>query len=659
MRLSDIHTALGRGEILPQEQGAAARLAIEAFAQRVELPVFLLDYAPPDLARALPPRPPGPENPGSYFRWRKTLLDLQMRACPGDVDGDPWASLARALRIEGRENDVSLRGLERTLPGVPPSAVTDELLRRAEADVAEDEKARLALRSAVHALRRAYDSPLAQAAGLLPAVRPAPLPALRDHAARAPMAPDVAALHAASDPHKARAIAYVNAVAVAAGLCDGATDTPNDLGAAAMQLPDPASVGVPPVKCLGLYVQSVCAAVAESGHADPRLSPVDVGWDQVKRAGRHAGSETDHLWTIAQVASARGLRPHDITPGLAQDLVDSYATSTMRSYARRGCEQLDALRGHVPACLLPPEPTSVRRMKRRPKPSRPATPPEKKAWAALYAELRRRGATRPDVSLLSVLRTRAEAEGKSPSDLTQAWIDTLEKECAPKDFVRFRDAIRLWNRYAGSTDSMSMAFRPLADKRRSHAPLPECLLHDLDTALGMLGAAPSNRRAVKSATGALRGAIGGDLSADASLAVLLGAYDPDLDLTDTEKRLLASLKDHLSLPWTDAWRALQGAVAQAGIPRKSTPVPRLLHHAGPYGLEPWQLTRDWAQDIDRTLRSTIHHPPHGRADLALTFARKIAALDALHDRPGFRRGDLLPPRIGPIRSGREETPPAS
>ena len=659
MKLSDIHAALARGEILPEEEGAAARLAIEAFAQRVGLPVFLLDYAPPDLAGALPPRPPGPENPAPYFRWRKTLLDVQMRACPADVDGDPWASLARALRIEGRESDASLRALERALPGVPPAEITDDLLRRAEATTIEDGKALVTFRNSVNAFRRACDSTLARAAGLLPHTLPSPLPPLRDHAARTPMAPDVAALHAASDPHKARAIAFVNAVAVAAGLCDGATDTPKDLGAATMQLPDPASVGVPPVKCLGLYVQSVCAALAESGHPDPRLSPVEVDWDQVKRVGRQAGCETDHLWTIAQVASARGLRPHDITPGLAQDLVDSYATSSMRSHARRGCEQLDGLRSHVPTRLLPPELTGIRRMERRPKSSRPATPPEKGAWTALYADLRRKGATRSDVSLLSVLRTRAEADGKSPSDLTQEWIDTLEQEFAPKEKVRFRDAIRLWNRYAPSTDAMSNSFRPLADRRRSHAPLPERLLHDLDKELDMLGAAPSNRRAVKSAIGALRSAVGGDLSADASLAGLLDAYNPDLDLTDTEKRLLASLKDHLSLPWTDDWGALQSAVAQAGISRKSTPVPRLLHHAGPNGLEPWQLTRGWAQDIDRTLRSTIHNPPYGRADLALTFARTLAALDALHDRPGFRRGDLLPPRIGPIRSGSEETPPAS
>jgi hypothetical protein len=650
MKLSDIHAALGRGDILPGEQAVAPRLAIEAFALRVGLPVFLLDYTPPDLARALPPRPPGPGNPAVYFRWRKTLLDVQMRACPGDVDGDPWVSLARALRIEGRESDVSLRALERALPGVPPSAITDDLLRRAEADVAEDEKARVTLRSAVNALRRAFDSPLAQAAGLLPAIRPAPLPPLRDHAARAPMAPAIAALHAASDHETRCAIAYVNAVAVAAGLCDGASDTLAELGAASLRLPDPAAVGMPPVRYLRGYVNAVCAALAAAGVDDPRLSPVEASWDRLRRAGKRAGCETNLMWAIAKEASRRELRPADITPERAREIVEGYGNSSMRSKARHGCEQIDALRGQVPDEMLPPQPTGIHRARRRPKPPHPAPPPAKTAWTALYAELRRLGATRPQIGALSLLRRRAEAKGKAPENLSQAWIDGLATAADKAGRARLREAIRVWNIHAPHADGMPVQFNPLADARRSHGPLPQPLRAELADVVEMFGAAPSSRRALRSALGALYAALTTDLPAKIPLEALLDAWHPDVGLSPTQNGLIGALKADLALPWTDGWRDLQRAVAASGLPRKRTPVPALLAHAGPDGLEPWQLTCAWAQGIDRRLRSSRHHPPHGRADLARTFARNLGALDSLHDRTGFRRGDLLPPRIGPIRS---------
>jgi len=64
---------------------------------------------------------------------------------------------------------------------------------------------------------------------------------------------------------------------------------------------------------------------------------------------------------------------------------------------------------------------------------------------------------------------------------------------------------------------------------------------------------------------------------------------------------------------------------------------------------PEGLTLEWAQRLDGEYRSTLKNPPHGRADLAKTLTRHLAAFDALHDIPEVAESGLLPPRIGAIR----------
>jgi hypothetical protein len=100
------------------------------------------------------------------------------------------------------------------------------------------------------------------------------------------------------------------------------------------------------------------------------------------------------------------------------------------------------------------------------------------------------------------------------------------------------------------------------------------------------------------------------------------------------------------------WRTLQRAVVGAGVPMRDNPVPRLLPYV--QGREPNGLDAAWAAETDRTLRSTLVHPPHGRADLAITFANNVGRLDRLHDHAALADSGLLPSRIGNYRpkSGR-------
>ena len=52
-------------------------------------------------------------------------------------------------------------------------------------------------------------------------------------------------------------------------------------------------------------------------------------------------------------------------------------------------------------------------------------------------------------------------------------------------------------------------------------------------------------------------------------------------------------------------------------------------------IEPYEITLAWARKVDLDLRSTLVNPPHGRADLALTFTKNLTKLDALRDYPNI------------------------
>ena len=90
-----------------------------------------------------------------------------------------------------------------------------------------------------------------------------------------------------------------------------------------------------------------------------------------------------------------------------------------------------------------------------------------------------------------------------------------------------------------------------------------------------------------------------------------------------------------------AFGQLQTAVVAAGVSMRDNPTPALLRRAG--GRDPLELDLAWAREVDRSLRRD------GRADLALTFARNIGRLDALHALAELAQSGLLPPRFGPIR----------
>lgn len=152
------------------------------------------------------------------------------------------------------------------------------------------------------------------------------------------------------------------------------------------------------------------------------------------------------------------------------------------------------------------------------------------------------------------------------------------------------------------------------------------------------------------AVGVLTDAMGRpDLSLKKLLESDMSGYDlgPHEPRRKTHASKIRSLRAFLELPWTPAWRELQRVATGTGLSALDNPVPKVL--AWHPGTDPAGLTLDWAQRLDRELRSTLKNPPYGCADLARKLARHLAAFDALHEIPAVAGSGLLPPRIGRIR----------
>jgi len=650
MRLADIHTALVEGRLPTHAAPFGAMAGIERLARLEGVAPSALDFTAPAFACAYPAG-----GSGARKAWRRDILDLQMLAAPGDVDDDPWSSLRRAARLEfGRQAAKSLHAFAKALPAdTAPWAVSDELLRAA--DAALPLKKRSAFRSGMAAFLGLFDGALVPASGLLPSRRPERPPELRDHGHLAPMAAPIAALRAAArDSITVNAINYVNRLAVAGGLLDGRCDTPERLVAALLHLPAPESCGVPPIvpKTLRNYIRMVLQA---AGLPDPRLTPAAQDWAALRKAARTAGLAASHIGIIGRPAAARGLSPHDLTPEIAAEIVAAYrqGNSTLPSHARRGCEQLDALRGVLADDLLPREAMNIRRQKRVPSPPPPPPDPVRLAWKALYKALHVRGWKGEAFDALSFVKVQAVAAHLNPLMITDSWIEAMRKGAPRSNRVRLDKAVRQI-RDLRADPGLAALLPPLAepiDHRRSHGGAPAAASCELEDLMEEMGLAASSRRSMRVAVGALADALG---RPEMSLTALL---DTDLDSFDWKAHArrssehivkIESLRRHRDLPWSTAWRALQRIATEAGLRADDNPIPRIMLHAE--GREPHELDPDWAREVDRRLRSTLLHPPHGRADLARTFVRNLLRFDAFHAVPALAESGLLPPVIGNPRS---------
>lgn len=659
MKLSELHTAIeaGRGPDLNDDQSFATLVAIEHLARIEEIPVSALDFSTPgfglkftyqfaDLCGSWGGR-------SQYLVWRNLILNAQMRFVPGDVDADPWASLSRAERLWKERKIATLSGLYTLLPpDTHPREVTDALLAQIQEGMSLTVTS--LFRAKVNAFRQLFRNDMALRTGLLPEVCPNPLPGIRDHQLLSSMSPEIKAWrNSLSDREVIFSLDYLNRLAIVGDRLNGETDTLDDLRLALCDLPDPAEVDVPSLKS-STFLVYVSRVRRTLGGPDPRKTPAEQAWADLRAAARAAGCETSLLWALGKPAAARGLFPRDISKTIAHEIARSYQNTSMASACRRGCEQFDALRGKVSSDLLPPSPLGIRR--RSPLPARPkpilAPDPTKTSWGNLYARLREHGWENRQLSNLSYLRVRATAAGIAPSELDQSFIDELDRKITDAtDRTRLRGAVLGITALSKDPDFSDLPnLSPPGYTKFTHGGASEKARDELEELMEFMHAAATTRRSFRVAIGVLTDAMG---RPDIPLREIFEA-DPDAyDFGTHEPRRkvhvgkIRNLRDFHGLAWTPAWRKLQHLVVGTGMTALLNPIPKVLSW-NPGG-DPRSLTKKWAQRRDAELRSTLKNPPHGRADLAKTLARHLAGFDALHDIPAVAASGLLPPRIGLIR----------
>jgi len=474
------------------------------------------------------------------------------------------------------------------------------------------------------------------------------------------MAPELLKWRASLTSRKiVRALDYLNRLCLAAGRLNGKSDTLEDLRRSLPNLPEPSSLGIPPIRAITLrgYETRLLRAL---GGPNPHMSEAEQAWHDLRAAARKAGCTTSEIWTIGKPAASRGILPSRITAADVEDIMRSYKVNSMPAACRKGCEQFDALRGMVPRSSLPLEPLGIRHIPRRtavplPEPTKANEAQEraKRGWKDLYAAFRAQGWTHSKVSRnISPLKARCVNAGYAPDDLTPNVFKAIEAGTSEANRLQIRNAARHLRalshddpRYAVFCQSL-----PNVPTCRMDGGVPKRCATELEELLNFMNVAASTRRGYRRAVGVFAEALG---RPDISLTELLQRDVPDCTLGSHEPRRkvhsgkLRSLREFQDLPWTKAWRELQSVVVASGVGAKDNPVPKVL--AWRPGTEPSGVTLDWARKLDREFRSTLHNPPHGRADIAKALARHLAAFDKLHDLPRVETSGLLPPRVGSIR----------
>ncbi len=650
MKISEIYTALASGSLLEEGTRDISMIAIELLARVEGTPVAALDYSAPQFALTYPFGKTDLRGfwtgATHYNSWRSCILNAQMQAAPCNTDGDPWASLHRAERLCSPPHARGCYYLAACLPeGCPPSEVTDQIIPATYKNL-NNLSDQNRFRADVNRMRQMFDYDFMVLTGLLPKVKPSSLPGLRDHYRSTPMAPEIETKRGALTCRSTvQALDYINRLAVAGELLNGVSDTLENLRRALVALPDPADVGVPPITQRALH-QYIRELIKELGGRDYRLSEVEQAWSDLRRAARSAGCDTSFLWALGKPAAAEGIYPLEVSKANALEIIRSYRDSSMPTQCRRGCEQFDALRGQVSSALLPPEPLGIRREPRKEKKLPPPKSPIVVAWDDLYAEINRSEPLKDNYKYIGYIKCEAIKARKTPDDITQAWLEMLRDTC-PRD--------RLSAVYRGVKNLRKIArfehLKPLRTRRQRHDGLPEKLDRELEDCLAEMGLAATTYRQFKLATGVLGEHL--NLGEEAGMEDIC-----EVDLEEVEwscppqqmkiySAKIIGLQRYCALPWTSEWKALQKIVVNAGIKISKNPVPKLL--AWEPTSSPKKVSLEWAQKLDRELRSTILNGPHGRADLAKTMAKHVAAFDKLREIPAVADSGLMPEPIGEVR----------
>ena len=647
MRLSEIYTLVETGQLLSGSDALATLIAIEFLAKQQGVQIASLDFSAPGFARAYPKKTPTLRIGAlTYSSWRDRILDAQLLASPGDVEGDPWKTLRRVQRLGQDKRADDLMQLRRFLPeGVLPRAATAQMIRTAYAQLSGHQITNF--RSGFRALCQLFSSDLAEHTGLLPEECPSRFAQALDKS-RPAMSPEIRTLMAqASDTGQRRAIRFINQLGLSAGLLNGACDTLEDLrrvNGQAARLPRMAKGDV----MAKTRLKHVCATARLLGGRDYRLTEAEQAWRDLSIAARAQACAASGLAILGKPATAANILPTQITLSNALSLIASYPSYGMKAHCRRGCREFDALFGKLSPQLLPEQPIGLPVKVARPKAKKPKLTRVERAWKDLTESLRKQASLSKDFSGLWLLRTEAIKAGLKPNQITQAWLEQVRDSCNPRHLYFLYQSVHQIRSIAGLNLGH---LKPPRKRRDRHGGLPAAFVQALEVLMDNMGLADNSRRPMRLAVGvALECAENAPIETLDDLIHLEGdaiCWNVPSAQIKQHAQHLASLRHFASLPWTADWRELQRVVVASGMSALHNPVPKVLSWEP--RTEPHALSAKWAATLNRRLRSTKLNPPHGRADLALTLERHLMRFDALHDIPEVARSGLLPPVIGKYR----------
>jgi hypothetical protein len=278
--------------------------------------------------------------------------------------------------------------------------------------------------------------------------------------------------------------------------------------------------------------------------------------------------------------------------------------------------------------------------------------PVAEAWSELFHRLRQAGETSESLNALSVLRSAAQTDALHPRGIDLPWLLRIQSTASRSQAAKLHMACRLLNRYAGHEalrDLLPKLPLLLPDRRTTAAGLEPEASNELDRLIALEGVSKSTARAHRIAVRALAEVTGASPNGAAALRDLLSC-DPDTvdwahhaPQAKRYRSAIAALHVIATLTRHDGWLALQEAVVEAGVTARNNPVPYFFGVMD--GAPLCALTPAWLRTQERTFRSTLHHPPHGRADLALTLIENAKRLDALHAIPALDKSGHLPPPL--------------
>lgn len=656
MRISAVYDQLKRGGLLSGDKNFNAMVAIELLASINDVTPQDLDYSAPKFAQAFPYERAELkgmwQGKAHYISWRDTILSVQMIAAPQDTDGDPWRSLFRLDKLVGEHRCSKLYDLRQYLMfAVTPQMITDRLLLTTFLSLGATERA--GFRRSLNHLRQLYQHKIAMQSRLLPSVIPQPIPKAHNHFAWVPMAPELKKFRSAiSNRATCNGFDYLHRLAVVGDFLTGETDTLEDFRQAISALPDTVEASIPAISShmLRRYKNIVRK---EIGGRDYSLSSIEQAWLDLRKAGHAAGCDISYLFALKIPAIAANKRPDHIQKAWVEALIGQLQAErkyASKSHCYKACAQFDALRGEIPSHYLPSVPLDVRKPLRMSKVKVKETShnkdPVTHAWDELRATLSEKTKLTVDYPHLWYIRRAAIESRMAPQDISQGWLENL-RDTGPAD--RSHQVIQ------GTINLRAIpGFEHLSElrgRKQRHGGLPEKLSDELYALLAKMGAAQTTSRRYILSVGILveRYQLGEHVTLEDLRSMDLRDVDWGCEgpkVNDYQVHL-ERLQRYLDLPWSSEWNALNALAVEAGIGFKDNPIPKLLRWNPPPF--PKTVTIEWAQMRDRQLRSTLCHPPYGRADLAQTMARDVAAFDALRNICSIADSGMLPEPLGRIR----------